>query len=120
MFIDPKINGIKQTMSLEKCPDKLSNIVFTICAVADNTNLQSDTMSEMISEVASEDFGCDSEYNFGDIDSTRSSEKPLGSRISSFSGGHDANALINRIKEKKVLSRIQEMPAEIQESDEMT
>ena len=105
MFIDSKekggLNGIKHTMGLEKCPDKLSNVVFTMCAVADNTNLNSDAMSEMISDVASEDFGIESEYNFGDIDVKEGSEKPKGSRIGAFSGGHDARALINRIKEKK-------------------
>ena len=102
LFIDSKekggMNGVKHTMSLEKCPDKQSNVVFTMCVVADNT-AGGDCVSDFGSVAGTED-GIDID-DFESLD-INASDQPKGPRLGgSFSGSSGAHAIINRVQRKK-------------------
>ena len=109
-FIEAKekggLNGVKRKEGLEKCPDKQSKVCFTLSAVPDNTNLNSDQLSCMISEINSDDGGPESEFNFGDFEVKAGAKKkptqikaPV--KIGQYTGSHDAHELMKKIQAKQ-------------------
>ena len=66
------LNGERQTLSLEKCPDKTANMQMTLRTTLVSSNAAgSDAISCMISDIQSVDSGPESEYNFGDFESSK-------------------------------------------------
>lgn len=60
--------GRKCQSGMEKCPDKSANISYTIKTTPiNNMGGQSECQSMMSADVQSVDSGCDSEYDFNDL-----------------------------------------------------
>lgn len=60
--------GMKRQMPLEKCPDKQANISFTMKTTPiNNMGGASEAQSMMSADVQSVDSGCDSEYDFNEL-----------------------------------------------------
>jgi hypothetical protein len=79
-FIEDKdnggLNGERQTFSLEKCPDKTANMQMTMRTTLVSSNAAgSDAISCMMSDIQSVDSGPESEYNFGDFESSKRSSR---------------------------------------------
>lgn len=67
------MNGLKQKVLLEKCPDKRATVTFTLKTTLVSATMGSETTS-IVSDMISVDSGPESEYNFGDLVGEESKE----------------------------------------------